>query len=846
MTGRGLVAKWAASPKIKGKVGGSGIAHRKGHVPIEVSGFWRTLLLAGALCGATTRCTSSEPSLPDRGITRLGDGLGIAESAFVLGNKDVVAACQDGVVRFLDLAGKEVGEPLKDGQRLLIDWVVPSKDGRLLAAVSRGHRGVRIWDVSRRKALHDLGTEFEIATIAFSPDGRLLAAAGDTWTAVWDLSTGRQEWCLPLHNQWIWGASFSCDGKKLATAGEDGSVVIVASDLLSAEPQRIHLKRGPVRCVAFSPTDPGMLALGSLGLDVLEFGSRANIHVWNLKEGKEKATLVVGDQVISSLAFDVSGKLLACGGYGKTAPLMLWDVAKGKKIRDFPMLPQGVSSVSFSPSGKTLVSAGSALHFWDTASGKELAAKQGHEGYISNLGYTPDGRALVTLSNQDRTLRFWDPKSGRLTKTVKEPELWTGLAFAPDMRFFVTGGASGVLLWDAQPPRPWRTVPLPQATTRAVRFSPTGDLYGVGTLNHGLFICSVYEKKPVASLRAGDVNFGSDFEFISDNQVIVRERFELTLWDLAKGTKASWASRLTRGGALALSADRRILATHLEERTVGVWDVKTARLIKRIATPEDCPIVLLPDGKLLVTVGYEGNGNYNLTRLISVWEIATGKRWLEIQQRGHFEQPRLAFSPDHRALATAVGSAAIVWNIAATANTKASMTKEALEKRWQDLAGMDSALAHDAVWEVVGWGDEALPFLAAKIRRLSLPDTKMYELVSALDDPNFKARTRAETELAKLGPVVEPLLRRRLESASEEMKRRLGRVLPTYQDVVPAPEILQGLRLVMILERISSENAITLLRAIAARAADLSLGEEAQSAVERLRRRRAYDRGRVR
>src|SRR5439155_24727069 len=49
---------------------------------------------------------------------------------------------------------------------------------------------------------------------------------------------------------------------------------------------------------------------------------------------------------------------------------------------------------------------------WDLSSGRDLVGTHGHGGFIASVAVTPDCQAVVTTSN-DRTLRFWDPATGR-------------------------------------------------------------------------------------------------------------------------------------------------------------------------------------------------------------------------------------------------------------------------------------------------------------------------------------------------------------------------------------------------------------------------------------------------
>jgi WD40 repeat protein len=134
---------------------------------------------------------------------------------------------------------------------------------------------VVVWEVETGKVKHEWAGLPQMSAVAFSPDGKQVAAAGPVAAVgpgaaagpdervirVWDMQTGKLKHQLkPEGGQTITGLVFSPDGEPLATADLDGSVSLWD---LAKEKRRVTLKGhgGSVFCVAFSP-DGRTLASG--------------------------------------------------------------------------------------------------------------------------------------------------------------------------------------------------------------------------------------------------------------------------------------------------------------------------------------------------------------------------------------------------------------------------------------------------------------------------------------------------------------------------------------------------------------------------------------------------------
>jgi Tol biopolymer transport system component len=276
----------------------------------------------------------------------------------------------------------------------------------------------------------------DVLSVAFSPDGRLLAMASSLGVYLYDAETLAEVRFLPTDAP-VRSAAFSPDGRTLASGSLDNTIRLwdAASGALL---RTLEEHTWPVLSVAFSP-DGRALASGSVD---------NTIRLWDAASGALLRTLEGHTYTVHSVAFSPDGRLLASGSVDNT--IRLWDAASGALLRTLEGHTDDVLSVAFSPDGRLLASgsADNTIRLWDAVSGALRRTLEGHTWSVDSVAFSPDGRLLASASD-DRTIRLWDAASGALLRTLKgHTRSVNSVAFSPDGRALASGSWDGtVRLW---------------------------------------------------------------------------------------------------------------------------------------------------------------------------------------------------------------------------------------------------------------------------------------------------------------------------------------------------------------------------------------------------------------
>jgi hypothetical protein len=460
-----------------------------------------------------------------------------------------------------------------------------------------------------------------------------------------------------------------------------------------------------------------------------------------------------------------------------------------------------VLGVAFSPDGKT-VAAGSwdeLVRVWDVATGKELRQLSGHKAYVKGVLYSRDGKLLVTFGG-DSTIRLWHGADGKPLRVIQCPGRPASCALSPNGKLLAAYTGKNLRAWEVATGKELYGHPLTYPDAVGTFSADSKEIIGLAYRDSAWVIVfrDALTGKEQRQLPTGVTSrFGGEFAQGGRKLLLCRDS-TLYLYDLAGGAARKTANLPERViESVAFSTSGRMFAYCGMDEVIHVWETNTLRERCRFRGLEsgNIPLAFSPDDTLLASGSTD--------RTVLLWDV-----------------------PGHRTGKVPAGK----------------LTPKDLEALWSDLASADAALAYQALARLLAQPEAALGFLKERIRpaAVKIEAGLIDRLIVDLASTQYPVRNKAEVELARLGELAEPSLRKALDqNLTLEVRQRVDKLLKRLMDerADPPPERLRILRVVETLETMASPAAVELLTAWSKGTPGALLTREAEEALQRLAKR---------
>jgi NACHT domain- and WD repeat-containing protein len=516
------------------------------------------------------------------------------------GHKDAIEMC-----KFSPQNDKIISAD-RSGQIIIWNTVTGNKDSRYdsgknveaqfdstndrVVVAGKGNM-LTVWDISKLskpKRVHQLrGHNRPVNACCFSPDGKRIASAGEEGEIkLWDPETGKLiETSSTKHESAVWRLKYFKDGKTIVSASEDGKLKLWNSTNLQEQGELTGTESEPIWAIDVSPNGEWIIS-----------GSQDNtLKLWSVKEKCKTFDFGGHADEVWGCRFFPNGMQAISASWDRT--LRVWDINSAIKVGEKQSdsgnrLPAGHSGKvlcsAFSPDDAIVVSGSwdGWIRIWDSETGFEIKSFKACNGYVTSLSFSRNGKWLI-VGSDDGELKLFDPTNGSEASSVQAHTAQVcSIAVSGNGTHIMSSSRDGFLhIWDISNNKLElrRELGGKKKRLESCAFSGDGQLAVAGTEKGTIQTWDVDTQEQGKLIRAHTASvLWCMFYPRGDSRILLSASADetLKLWDLSKpNLVAKYVGHTSGVQTGSFSQDGVRIVSSSWDKSLRIWDTNTGQTL---------------------------------------------------------------------------------------------------------------------------------------------------------------------------------------------------------------------------------------------------------------------------